>query len=155
MRLVIQRVKNAAITIEDGVRQSMGAGLVVLFAASEQDREDYTPELLQKLAHKTANLRIFSDDEGKMNRSALELGLSVMLVSQFTLFADTKKGNRPSFIAAAKPPFAEEVYDAYVEAMRQYEWNEFLTGQFGAMMTVEIVNDGPVTILIDTKDWER
>lgn len=155
MRLVIQRVKNAAITIEDGERRAMGEGMVILFAASEQDREDYSEALLQKLVGKTANLRIFSDEEGKMNRSALELGLSAMVVSQFTLFADTKKGNRPSFIAAAEPSFAEKIYDAYVGALRQCGWKEFLTGRFGAMMTVEIVNDGPVTILIDTKDWER
>ncbi len=155
MRLVIQRVSRASIAIEGGAPKKMGQGLVVLFAASEQDREDVSEDLIEKLAHKTANLRIFSDEEGKMNRSATKLGLSVLVVSQFTLFADTKKGNRPSFIAAAKPPFAKDVYDRYVEALRAHPWSEFLTGSFGAMMTVEIINDGPVTIVIDTKEWEK
>ena len=134
---------------------SMGRGLAVLFAASELDRQDCSDELIQKLAHKTANLRIFPDSDKKMNLSALQLNLSAMVVSQFTLFACTKKGNRPSFIAAAKPPFAEQIYDRYVEALRRYDFNEFITGEFGAMMLLDIVNDGPVTIVIDTKEWER
>lgn len=155
MRLVIQRVKSAGISINKGEVRHMGAGLVVLFAASDTDTGDYSGHLIQKLAEKTAKIRIFSDAEGKMNLSALDLGLSVMVVSQFTLFADTKKGNRPSFSAAAEPVFAEKIYNEYVDILRGYSWKEFLTGEFGAMMTVELTNDGPVTIIIDTKEWER
>jgi len=155
MRVVIQRVKNASVAVECGPPLSIGEGLAVLFAASELDREDYSDELVRKLAHKTANLRIFPDSDGKMNLSALQQGLSVMVVSQFTLYACTKKGNRPSFTAAAKPPFAKWVYDRYVEELQCYEFKEFITGEFGAKMTLHIVNDGPVTIVIDTKEWEK
>ena len=154
MRLVVQRVKRASITIEDQPPKHMDQGLVVLFAASVCDTKDATDGLIEKLASKTANLRIFSDELGKMNLSALELNLSVMIVSQFTLYADTNKGNRPSFIEAAGVPEAETIYDKYVDIMRSYGFREFLTGEFGARMSVELVNDGPVTIIIDTKEWE-
>ena len=153
MRLVIQRVSHAAISIDGREKNRMGEGLVVLFAAKDDDLYHADDALIEKLAAKTANLRIFSDDDDKMNLSAMDLCRSVMVVSNFTLFADTKKGNRPSFIAAAKPPFAEEIYNKYVEALRKYNWDAFLTGSFGAMMEVEIVNDGPVTIIIDTMEW--
>jgi len=155
MRLVIQRVNNAGISVDDGEWRRMGRGIVVLFAASELDRQDCSERLLRKLAEKTANLRIFPDRDGKMNLSALELGLSVMVVSQFTLFADTRKGNRPSFIKAAEPVFAESIYDRYLGMLREFGFKEFLTGEFGAMMKIELINDGPVTIIIDTKEWER
>jgi len=155
MRLVIQRVKKASITVEQNPPLGMGRGIVVLFAASELDEDGHWEEFVRKLASKTANLRIFPDDNNKMNLSAIELGLSVMVVSQFTLYACTKKGNRPSFAAAAKPPFAKELYDLYVKTLRQYEFKEFLTGEFGAMMEIELVNEGPVTIIMDTGEWEN
>ena len=150
MRVVIQRVKSASITIEGKAKESMGSGIVVLFAASKDDIND---DSVSKLASKTAFLRIFSDSQGKMNLSPLDLGLSVMVVSQFTLFADTKKGNRPSFVAAAEPNIARMIYDSYVLELRNYPFAEFLTGEFGAHMEIELINDGPVTIIIDTKEW--
>ena len=155
MRAVIQRVEKASISINNALPKSMGRGLVVLFGVSKQDTDGCSESLIKKLASKTANLRIFADAEGKMNRSASDLGLSIMVVSQFTLFSDTRKGNRPSFAEAADAPFAKEVYNRYVEELRSNKWREFLTGEFGAMMTVEIVNDGPVTIIIDTDEWTR
>ena len=154
MRAIIQRVNSASITIEDSEPQNMGKGLVVLFAASKHDKEDVTIELIEKLAAKTANLRIFSDDEGKMNRSVIELRLSIMVVSQFTLFANTKKGNRPSFAEAGESTFAKDIYERYILALRKYDFKEFVTGSFGSHMTINLVNDGPVTIIIDTKEWE-
>ena len=154
MRVVIQRVKSASISIEDNEAQHMGQGLVVLFGVSEQDKEDVNPTLIEKLAAKTANLRIFSDNNSKMNLSAGDLNLSIMVVSQFTLFADTKKGNRPSFIAAAEPSFAESIYERFLTELKKYNWKEFLTGSFRKHMVVGIENDGPVTIIIDTKEWE-
>jgi len=155
MRVVIQRVKRASITIEGDKAKQMGQGLVVLFAASKQDELDASPELIEKLAMKIANLRIFSDSDGRMNLAASTLNLSLMVVSQFTLLADTKKGNRPSFIEAAEAESAKSIYNHFVEALNNYGWTEFLTGKFGAHMDIELVNDGPVTIIIDTKEWEN
>ncbi len=149
MKLVIQRVKRAAVVLSSGERREISNGLVVLYGASGED----SLELCDKLAEKTAKLRIFSDDEGKMNISAVDKNLSVLVVSQFTLFADTKKGNRPSFIGAAKPPFATEAYERYVEALKKFDFKEVKTGEFGDDMDIELVNDGPVTIIIDTKEW--
>lgn len=155
MRAIIQRVNSASITIESEIPKKMSKGLVVLFAASKDDIRDATPALVEKLAAKTANLRIFNDDNDRMNLSAIELGLSIMVVSQFTLFADTRKGNRPSFIEAANSPDARRIYDLYVQKLREYPFREFITGSFGAKMNVELENNGPVTIIIDTKEWEN
>ncbi|MEA5050947.1 MAG: D-aminoacyl-tRNA deacylase [Oscillospiraceae bacterium] len=151
MRVILQRVKSAAVTIGGGETRGIGPGLFALFCAVEGD----ALPLAAKLAEKTAKLRIFEDAGGKMNLSAGELGLSALVVSNFTLAADTKKGLRPSFIAAAKPPFAEAAYDAYVGALRACALKEVKTGEFGADMRIAADCDGPVTILLDTEDWKR
>ncbi len=149
MKLVIQRVAKASVSLSNGEKREIGEGLLVLYGTTTDD----SLELCDKLAEKTAKLRIFSDDEGKMNIAAIDRNLSVLVVSQFTLFADTKKGNRPSFITAARPPFAVEAYERYVEQLKKYDFKEVKTGEFGDDMKVELVNDGPVTIIMDTKDW--
>ena len=149
MKALVQRVKYARVTIDGNETRETGPGLLVLFCCAEDDSLD----MCKKLAQKTAMLRIFSDEEGKMNLSAMDLGLSAMVVSQFTLMADTKKGNRPSFIAAAKPPLAVDAYEKYVEELKAYPFREVKTGEFGAHMQVEFCNDGPVTIMMDTKEW--
>ncbi len=149
MKALVQRVKYARVTINGEETRETGPGLLVLFGCAEDD----SLESCAKLAQKTAMLRIFDDEEGKLNLSALDLGLSVMVVSQFTLLADTKKGNRPSFIAAAKPPLSVDAYEKYVSLLKTYPFKEVKTGEFGAEMQVEFCNDGPVTIMLDTKEW--
>ena len=151
MKALVQRVKYAKVTINGGEIRETGPGLLVLFGcAVGDDLND-----CRKLAEKTANLRIFEDTEGKMNLSALDLGLSAMVVSQFTLLADTHKGNRPSFIEAAKPPLSVRAYESYVEILSSLGLREVKTGEFGADMQVEICNDGPVTVMLDTEEWKR
>ncbi|MBQ8996358.1 MAG: D-tyrosyl-tRNA(Tyr) deacylase [Oscillospiraceae bacterium] len=149
MKALVQRVKYARVTINDKEVREIGPGLLVLYGCAEDDSIDSCA----KLAQKTAMLRIFSDEEGKLNLSALDLDLSVMIVSQFTLLANTKKGNRPSFIEAAKPPLSVDAYERYIEEMKKYPFKEVQTGEFGADMQVEFCNDGPVTIMLDTKEW--
>ena len=149
MKALVQRVKFARVTIDGKETREIGPGLLILFGCAEDD----SLESCSKLAQKTAMLRIFSDDEGKMNLSALDLGLSAMVVSQFTLLADTKKGNRPSYIAAAKPPLSVDAYDKYILELKKFPFKEIKTGEFGADMQVEFCNDGPVTIMLDTKEW--
>ena len=151
MKALVQRVRYARVTINGEEIRETGPGLLVLFGCAEgDDIKD-----CRKLAEKTANLRIFTDRQDKMNLSALELGLSAMVVSQFTLLADTKKGNRPSFIAAAKPPLAVDAYEEYVRILSSLGLKEVKTGEFGADMQVEICNDGPVTVMLDTEEWKR
>lgn len=149
MKALVQRVRYARVTINGEETRSIGPGLLVLYGCAADDSVD----LCAKLAKKTANLRIFDDAEGKLNLSALEKGYSVMVVSQFTLLADSSHGNRPSFIAAAKPPLSIEAYEAYVRELRNYPFADVQTGEFGAEMQVEFCNDGPVTIMMDTKEW--
>lgn len=151
MKAVVQRAKRAAVTLSTGERREIGAGLMVLFGAGAGDEL----ALCQKLAEKTAKLRIFSDGDGKMNLSALDLGLEALVVSQFTLFADSKKGNRPSFIGAAPPAFANEAYEEYVAQLKAQGIKTVKTGEFGDDMLVSIENDGPVTIILDTEEWQR
>lgn len=151
MRAVVQRVKNAWITINGGEKQEMGAGVVVLFGVREGDNESDTLAVAQKIAR----LRIFEDSEGKMNISALDLGLDCMVVSQFTLFADTKKGRRPSFIKAAKPDTAIPIYEKFLSEMNTMGFNKVIHGEFGANMQINLTNDGPVTIIIDTDEWRN
>ncbi len=151
MRLVIQRVKNASVSVDGGEPRAIEEGLCVLFGVKEGDRLDIIP----KLAEKTARLRIFSDEEGKMNLCASDIGGGVLVVPNFTLFADTKKGNRPSFIAAAQPDFASEAFNRYLGELKKYEWGAFAAGEFGADMLVTIANDGPVTIIMDTEEWSK
>lgn len=149
MRALVQRVSRAAVTIEGAERREIGPGLVILLGVREGDDVALCP----KLAEKAAGLRIFDDADGKLNLSAAELDHSALVVSQFTLYGDTKKGKRPSFTLAAKPPLSVDCYEAFVRCLRQQGLKDVQTGEFGAMMEVELVNDGPVTILLDTDEW--
>jgi D-tyrosyl-tRNA(Tyr) deacylase len=150
MKAVIQRVRKGSVTTEKGVLASIGSGLVVLVGIEEADGQ----EDINWLATKIVQLRIFDDNAGVMNLSVQETGGEIIVVSQFTLHAKTKKGNRPSYIKAAPPAVAIPVYDAFVSRLAQLLGKKIGTGEFGAMMTVGIENDGPVTIIIDTKNRE-
>lgn len=150
MRAVIQRVSSASVTVDGEKTASIGQGLLVLLGIEDADgKED-----IEWLSKKMVNLRIFNDDDEVMNRSVLDVGGEVIVVSQFTLHALTKKGNRPSYIKASKPDVAIPIYEAFVKRLEQDLGKEVGTGIFGADMKVELLNDGPVTILIDTKNRE-
>lgn len=151
MRVVLQRVTRASVTVNGGAPRSIGPGLMLLVGVKENDSREIVP----KLAEKCANLRIFQDDEGKMNKSAVELGYSALVVSNFTLYASTKKGKRPSFVAAAAPPLATELYDLFLEEIQKQGLADVQHGEFGADMQIDMVNDGPVTIVIDTEEWKK
>jgi D-tyrosyl-tRNA(Tyr) deacylase len=144
VRLVIQRVSSAAVTVSGERIAGIGAGLLVLAGVGKDDND----EAARRLARKVAALRIFGDDDGKMNRSLTDVGGEVLVVSQFTLYADTKKGYRPSFVAAARPELAVPVLEAFVAGLRS-AGVEVAEGRFGARMEVSLVNDGPVTILLE------
>lgn len=146
MRAVIQRVSSARVSVDGKPVSSISKGLLVLLGVAEDDTESD----VQYLADKTANLRIFEDDAGKMNLSVSDVGGEILVVSQFTLYGDCRKGRRPSFIAAAKPPRAEALYEAYASSLRNMGLKTE-TGVFQAYMDVELVNDGPVTILLDSR----
>lgn len=150
MRAVIQRVSSASVTSDKGVLSSIGAGLVVMLGIEEADNQ----EDIDWLSSKITRLRIFNDREGVMNLSVQETGGEIIVVSQFTLHAKTRKGNRPSYIKAAPPGIAIPIYESFVNALSSLVGKPVGTGEFGAMMVVEIHNDGPVTILIDTKNKE-
>jgi D-aminoacyl-tRNA deacylase len=143
LRAVVQRVREARVTVEGASVGEIGPGLCVLLGVSRADGEDEAV----RLAAKVARLRIFENEEGRFDRSLLDAGGAALVVSQFTLIADTGKGNRPSFTEAAPPEQAEEVYEAFCDALRA-EGVEVATGTFGARMVVEIANDGPVTIVL-------
>ncbi|MBO7609901.1 MAG: D-tyrosyl-tRNA(Tyr) deacylase [Muribaculaceae bacterium] len=147
MRIVIQRVKRASVTIDGTLHSKIGEGMMVLVGVREGD----TPADVEWLAAKTAALRIFDDDAGVMNRSVIDVGGEVMAVSQFTLNASTKKGNRPSYIHAAGHDLAVPLYEAYCTELERLTGREVMRGVFGAEMQVELINDGPVTIIIDSK----
>jgi D-tyrosyl-tRNA(Tyr) deacylase len=147
MRIVIQRVSKASVTIGERLKSSIGAGLLVLAGIVEEDDS----EDIDFLVKKTVNLRIFADENGKMNRSVLETSGEILCVSQFTLHASTKKGNRPSYIKAAKQDFAIPVYNAFCSKLSKALGKKIQTGEFGADMQIELINDGPVTIIIDSK----
>jgi D-tyrosyl-tRNA(Tyr) deacylase len=149
MRVVIQRVSQASLVANGSDRGSIKTGLVILLGIEEAD----TTEDVQWLSAKVADLRIFSDEQGKMNLSVKEVSGSLMLVSQFTLHASTKKGNRPSFIQAARPDKAIPLYEAFIEKLKETGL-PFVTGIFGADMQVSLVNDGPVTICMDSRNRE-
>lgn len=150
MRFVIQRVSEAAVTINATIHNFINHGLVVLIGIEETD----TPEDVDWLCQKTINMRIFCDEQGLMNRSVIDNEGSILLISQFTLFASTKKGNRPSFIKAAKPEQAIPLYEYAIAQLNQLLNKPIATGIFGADMKVSLINDGPVTILIDSKNRE-
>lgn len=150
MRAVIQRVQEASVTIGGAVKARIGQGLLVLVGVEPPD----TAEDIAWLAAKIVRLRIFNDEQGVMNRSVQEVGGEILAVSQFTLFASTRKGNRPSYSRAAAPPVAIPLYEAFVKQLEAELGKPVLTGEFGADMKVALLNDGPVTILIDTKAKE-
>ncbi|MDR0612915.1 MAG: D-tyrosyl-tRNA(Tyr) deacylase [Dysgonamonadaceae bacterium] len=147
MRAVIQRVSKASVTIGGKLKSSIEDGLLVLVGIVDSD----TSEDIGFLVKKTVNLRIFPDENGIMNRSVSETGGTILCVSQFTLHASTKKGNRPSYIKAAKPDFAFPLYNEFCSELSNALGKDIQTGEFGADMQVELINDGPVTIIIDSK----
>lgn len=148
MRVVIQRVSHASVTIEGQIRSSIRDGLVVLVGIEDADTTDDAAWLGAKIV----NLRIFNDENGVMNRSVKEAGGDILLISQFTLHASTKKGNRPSYIRASRPEKAIPLYRQMIGSLEKELGNNIFTGEFGADMKVELLNDGPVTICIDSKD---
>jgi len=148
MIAVIQRVSEASVTIEQQVKGSIQQGFLILLGIANDDTEEDTQWLVKKIV----NLRIFGDDEGKMNLSLGDVSGDVLLISQFTLQASTKKGNRPSYIKAARPEVAIPIYDNFIEVMETSLGKPIQTGEFGADMKVQLLNDGPVTIIIDTKN---
>jgi D-tyrosyl-tRNA(Tyr) deacylase len=150
MRAVIQRVTHASVTIEGTVRSSIATGLLVLVGIEDAD----TPEDIEWLSGKIVNLRIFNDEAGVMNLSVKDVDGGILLVSQFTLHAATKKGNRPSYIRASKPDIAVPLYEKMIDRLTADLGKLIGTGEFGADMKVELLNDGPVTIIIDTKSRE-
>lgn len=148
MIAVIQRSQEASVTIEEKVKARIDKGLVILLGIEEADGQ----EDIEWLCGKIVNLRIFNDTEGVMNVSVKDDGGDIILVSQFTLYASTKKGNRPSYIKAAKPDIAIPLYNTFIETITAHLGKPIQTGEFGADMKVSLVNDGPVTIIIDTKN---
>jgi D-tyrosyl-tRNA(Tyr) deacylase len=150
MKAVIQRVSKARVTIEGKKVASAGKGLLVLVGIIDEDSQDD----IKWLSNKIANLRIFGDENGVMNKSVIEIKGDIIVVSQFTLHASTKKGNRPSYIRAAKPEIAIPLYRAFVNHLELDLGKKVQTGEFGADMKVELLNDGPVTIIMDSKNRE-
>ena len=150
MRIVIQRVQEASVKIDGYVKSVIGAGLLVLLGIEDADNENDIEWLIGKIA----NLRIFDDEHGVMNCSLLDVGGEVLVVSQFTLHASTKKGNRPSYIKASKPDVAIPLYEWFCEELSLKIGKQIQTGVFGADMKVSLINDGPVTILMDSKEKE-
>lgn len=149
MRAVLQCVSSASVTVNGGEPRAIGPGLVILVGVTQTD----TPALAQKLAQKCAGLRVFPDQDDKLNCSAAELGYSALVVSNFTLYGDASRGRRPSYTAAAKPPLAVEVYEAFLQALAGQGLRQVQHGEFGADMRVSLVNEGPVTLILDTADW--
>jgi len=150
MRVVIQRVIHASVTIEGKIKSNIGNGLLIFVGIEDRD----TNEDIEWLAGKIVNLRIFNDENEVMNKSVIEVGGEILAVSQFTLHAMTKKGNRPSYIKASKPEVAIPIYEKFCREMENLLGKEIGTGEFGADMKVELLNDGPVTIWIDSKNRE-
>lgn len=150
MRVVIQRVQGASVTIQNKVYSSIDHGLLILLGIEHEDSIDDIDWLVSKIT----SMRIFNDEEGKMNLCNEEVKGSYMVVSQFTLHASTKKGNRPSFVKAAKPQKANDLYELFVKNLQNNTGQDVRTGVFGADMKIALINDGPVTIIIDTKNKE-
>ena len=150
MRVVVQRVSQSNVKVSGDVIGKIKEGLMVLVSFVDEDNDTDLGWMTKKII----NLRIFNDDEGKMNRSVQDIGGDILLISQFTLHGSTKKGNRPSFIKAAKPDFANVMYERFIKVLEQSLGKEIQTGEFGGDMKVSLVNDGPTTIIIDSKDKE-
>lgn len=150
MRVVIQRVSEASVTINGKVNSAIGPGLLILLGIETTDTAGEIDWLVQKISQ----LRIFSDEEGKMNRSVQDIAGEMLVISQFTLHASTRKGNRPSYIRAARPEQAIPLYESFVEQLAQVSGRPVGTGEFGADMKVRLLNDGPVTIIIDSQNRE-
>jgi len=150
MRALLQRVSHASVTVDGKVVGQIGQGLLVLLGVGRDDSEVQVKTLADKIAY----LRIFGDDEGKMNRSLLDIGGEVLVISQFTLYADIRRGRRPSFTDAAPPEIAEPLCERFRDAVAAYGL-KVAGGVFGAHMDVELLNDGPVTIWLDTEQWQR
>lgn len=150
MRVVVQRVSQASVVIDHQEKSRIGWGLLILLGIEQDDSE----EDIEWLSKKIAALRIFSDEDGLMNKSVQDIAGEMLVVSQFTLHASTKKGNRPSFIKAARPEKAIPMYERFVEVLQRESERPVLTGEFGADMKVSLLNDGPVTILMDSKQRE-
>ena len=148
MKFVIQRVLNSSVKVDGETIGSIGKGFMVLIGVADTD----TKEIADKLVDKMIKLRIFEDSEGKTNLSISDVGGELLLVSQFTLYADCKKGNRPSFIKAGKPDFANEMYEYIISKCKTYDGLKVERGKFGADMKVELVNDGPFTIVLDSEE---
>jgi D-tyrosyl-tRNA(Tyr) deacylase len=148
MRAILQRVQRGYVTVSDEIVGEIGPGYVILLGISHGD----SPAEVKKLAEKTVHLRVFEDDQGKMNRSALDTEAEMLVVSQFTLFAEAKKGRRPSFTRAAPPEMAEPLMTQFVESLQTLGVKKVEAGIFGAHMLVRIENDGPVTIILDTDE---
>lgn len=150
MRVVIQRVKQASVSVEDAVISRIGKGILILLGIEETDNK----EDVDWLCGKISRLRIFDDENGVMNLSIIDLELEILIVSQFTLYASTKKGNRPSYIRAAQPETAIPLYNYFLQEMENLLQKKASAGIFGAMMQVNLTNDGPVTLIIDSKNKE-
>ena len=146
MKAILQRVTSGQVTVDNQIVGQIGAGYVILLGITHGDSMDE----VKKLAEKTVHLRVFEDELGKMNRSALDSGAEMLVISQFTLYADTKKGRRPSFIKAAPPDIAAPLVEQFVTTLKQLGVPKVATGVFGATMLVHIENDGPVTIILET-----
>ena len=148
MRAILQRVRRAAVSVDDQMVDNVGTGLAILVGTTHSD----TPAEAKALARKTASLRIFEDEAGKMNLSALDVRAEVLVISQFTLYADCRRGRRPSFTDAARPDVAEPLIEHFIQALHSEGVSQVASGVFGAHMLVEIYNDGPVTIILDTAE---
>ena len=147
MRVVVQRVSQSNVKVSGEIIGEINEGLMVLVSFVDEDNDTDLGWMTKKII----NLRIFNDDEGKMNRSVQDIGGNILLISQFTLHGSTKKGNRPSFIKAAKPDFANVMYERFIKVLEQSLGKEIQTGEFGGDMKVSLINDGPTTIIIDSK----
>jgi D-tyrosyl-tRNA(Tyr) deacylase len=150
MRAVIQRVKRASVTITGSIKSQISKGLLILIGIEDRDND----EDIEWLCNKIVQLRVFDDKDGIMNLPITEVDGNIMIISQFTLHAKIKKGNRPSYIRAARPETAIPLYNSFIKTISALMGKDVATGEFGAMMDVELVNDGPVTIFIDTKEKE-
>lgn len=145
MKIVVQRVKRASVTVDGTITGQINEGILLLVGIHQED----TKKIINWCCEKVSKLRIFEDEQGKMNLSVRDVNGGILVVSQFTLYGNTKKGTRPSFIEAAKPEMAEPLYNYMIEQLNSINGNPVETGEFGAMMDVELINDGPVTIIVE------